>query len=250
MKIHSKKSLSNPIVTIICDNYTKRKDLEASWGFSCLINRGDKNILFDTGSDSIVLSNNITRLGIDPASIDLMMISHQHWDHIGGIYYILNARRNLQVCVPQSFSVHFKADMKRYGVELIEVDEAQEIFPGLYSTGDLEGITREQAALLQTPYGTVVITGCAHPGIVKIVETAKTILPDDDLALVMGGFHLLNDGDKEIMKTIAQFKTMGVRYAAASHCSGERARNLFAREYGSRFIPLGAGSVITLADIA
>jgi len=90
MKIHSKKSFSNPLVTIICDNYTTREDLEASWGFSCLINHGGKNILFDTGSDSIVLSNNMARLGIDPAAIDLMMISHLHWDHTGGIYYVLN----------------------------------------------------------------------------------------------------------------------------------------------------------------
>lgn len=249
MKIHSKKSLSNPFVTIICDNYTTREDLEASWGFSCLISQGGKNILFDTGSDSIVLSNNMARLGIDPASIDLMMISHQHWDHIGGIYYILDARRNLQVCVPQSFSVHFQADMKRYGVELIEVDKAQEIFPGLYSTGNLEGITREQAALLQTPSGTVVITGCAHPGIINIIETAKKILPEDDIALVMGGFHLLDDSDDDILQMIVRFKDSGVRYAAASHCSGQRARNLFAREYGDHFIYLGAGSEIILENL-
>lgn len=145
--------MSNPFVTIICDNYTTREDLEASWGFSCLISQGGKNILFDTGSDSIVLSNNMARLGVDPAGLDLLMISHQHWDHTGGIYAILNARRNLQVCVPRSFSVHFQADMKRYGVELIEIGKAQEISPGLYSTGDLEGTTREQAALLQTPFG-------------------------------------------------------------------------------------------------
>jgi len=59
----------------------------------------------------------------------------------------------MQVCVSRSFSVHLKADMKRYGVELIEIGKAQEISPGLYSTGDLEGTTREQAALLQTPFG-------------------------------------------------------------------------------------------------
>jgi len=58
-----------------------RKDLEASWVFSYLIIHSGKNIFFDTGSDSFVLSKNMARLGIDPASIDLMMIPHQHWDH-------------------------------------------------------------------------------------------------------------------------------------------------------------------------
>lgn len=105
------------------------------------------------------------------------------------------------------------------------------------------------AALLQTEAGTVVITGCAHPGIVRIVEAAKKILPKDDIALVMGGFHLLNYGDDEILKIIERFKALGVRYAAASHCSGEKARDLFTRQYAERFISLGAGSVTTLEHL-
>jgi 7,8-dihydropterin-6-yl-methyl-4-(beta-D-ribofuranosyl)aminobenzene 5'-phosphate synthase len=123
------------------------------------------------------------------------------------------------------------------------------IFPGFYSTGDLDAPIREQAALLQTGAGTVVITGCAHPGIVRIIEAAKKILPDDEIALVMGGFHLLDDNDDRILGTIAQFKSLGVRYAAASHCSGENARKLFAREYGNHFIPLGTGSIISLENL-
>ena len=207
------------------------------------------NESFDTGSDGVVLEHNMARLGVDPASLDLLMISHRHWDHTGGIYDILNANRNLRVCVPRSFSAHFKSDMKRYGAQIMEVKKAREILPGFFTTGELEGILPEQAALLKTSAGTVVITGCAHPGIVSIVETAKKILPKDDIALVMGGFHLLDDSDDDILQMIARFKDKDVRYAAASHCSGERARNLFAREYGDHFIYLGAGSVITLEDI-
>jgi 7,8-dihydropterin-6-yl-methyl-4-(beta-D-ribofuranosyl)aminobenzene 5'-phosphate synthase len=207
------------------------------------------NESFDTGSDGVVLEHNMARLGVDPASLDLLMISHQHWDHTGGIYDILNANRNLRVCVPRSFSAHFKSDMKRYGAQIMEVKKAREILPGFFTTGELEGILPEQAALVRTSAGTVVITGCAHPGIVSIVETAKKILPKDDIALVMGGFHLLDDSDDDILQMIARFKDKDVRYAAASHCSGERARNLFAREYGDHFIYLGAGSVITLEDI-
>ncbi|MDD4357125.1 MAG: MBL fold metallo-hydrolase [Smithellaceae bacterium] len=235
---------AHPFITVICDNYTTREDLEASWGFACLIAHGGKNILFDTGSDGVVLSHNMARLGIEPASIDLLMISHQHWDHVGGIYAILSARRDLRVFVPRSFSVHFQEDMKRYGARIIDVDGADEILPGLFTTGELDGPVKEQAALVQTEAGTVVITGCAHPGIVRIVETAKKILPKDDIALVMGGFHLLHNRDDEILNITERFKTLGVRYAAASHCSGERARKLFSRQYGDHFIALGAGSTI------
>jgi len=240
---------TRPLATVVCDNYTTREDLEACWGFSCLIRHGGKVILFDTGSDGMVLSKNMARLGLDPAAIDLLMISHQHWDHTGGIYSILDINRNLPVLVPRSFSPHFKADMKRYGVRVIEIDKAHEISPGFYTTGELDGPVREQAALVQTPAGVVVITGCAHPGIVRIVQTAKAILPEEDLALVMGGFHLLDDSDDDILEIIGRFRSLGVRYAAASHCSGERARKLFAREYGDHFIRLGAGAEISPADL-
>lgn len=223
--------------------------MEASWGFSCWIAHGGKNILFYTGSDGIVLSRNITKLAFDAAEIDLMMISHQHWDHTGGIYFVLDASRNLRVLIPRSFSAHFKADMKRYGAELMEADGGQEISPGFYTTGDLHGSMQEQAALVKTSAGIVVITGCAHPGIVQMAQTAKNIFPQDDLALVMGGFHLLDSGDGEIREIVARFKALGVRYAAASHCSGERARDIFPREYGNHFIPVGAGSVITTGDL-
>jgi len=249
LKTHSESASSKPLITIICDNYITRDDLEASWGFSCLIKDGGKNILFDTGGDGIVLLENMAKLSIEPASIDLMMISHQHWDHTGGIYYILNARRNLPVCVPRSFSTRFKEDMKRYGAELIEVEKAGEILSGLYTTGDLEGPIREQAAILKTSAGTAVITGCAHPGIIEIVKTAKIILPDNELALVAGGFHLFENKDEDVLKIIARFKKMGVRYAAASHCTGENARAIFANEYGDHFINLGAGSMITFKNL-
>lgn len=242
---HQKSS----IIKVICDNYKTRDDLESSWGFSCLIRYHGQTILFDTGSDSVVLEHNMARLDIDPANLDLLMISHQHWDHTGGIYAILNTNSNLRVCVPRSFSAHFKSDMKRYGAKIIEVKKAREILPGFFTTGEMEGILPEQAALLKTSAGTVVITGCAHPGIVSIVETAKKILPKDDIALVMGGFHLLDDSDDDILQMIKRFKDSGVRYAAASHCSGERARNLFAREYGDHFIYLGAGSEIILENL-
>lgn len=82
---------SQPLVTVICDNYSIRENLDASWGFACLICTGDQNVLFDTASDGIVLSKNMDRLGVDPAAIDLLMISHQHWDHVGGVYEILSA---------------------------------------------------------------------------------------------------------------------------------------------------------------
>ena len=163
MTRQSRQHQKSSIIKVICDNYTTHEDVEASWGFSCLIRNHGQTILFDTGSDGVVLEHNMARLGVDPASLDLLMISHRHGDHTGGIDDILNANRNLRVCVPRSFSAHFKSDMKRYGDQIMEVKKAREILPGFFTTGELEGILPEQAALLKTSAGTVVITGCAHP---------------------------------------------------------------------------------------
>lgn len=134
-----RSSVKDPFITVICDNYSSRDDLESSWGFSCLIQHEGQNILFDTGGDGLVLAANMAKLGIDPASLDLLMISHQHWDHTGGIYYILKEKRNLRICLPHSFSARFKEDMKRYGAEVIDINEAREVITGLHSTGDMEG---------------------------------------------------------------------------------------------------------------
>jgi len=244
---HQKRS----VIKVICDNYTTRDDLEASWGFSCLIRYQGRTILFDTGSDSVVLEQNMARLGIDPAGLDLLMISHQHWDHTGGIYAILNANRNLRVCVPCSFSAHFKSDLKRYGAQIIEVQEAHEILPGFFTTGELEGLLPEQAALVRTSSGTLSYQPAALiRELSASLKLPKSFCLKDEIALVMGGFHLLHYSDDDILQIIARFKDAGVRYAAASHCSGDRARNLFAREYGDHFIYLGAGSEIILENLA
>jgi 7,8-dihydropterin-6-yl-methyl-4-(beta-D-ribofuranosyl)aminobenzene 5'-phosphate synthase len=247
MIAHAEHLLTDFTITVIYDNYPMQAGLQTAWGFACLIQGADKTILFDTGGDGAILLANMTKLGIDPQRIDLVVLSHLHWDHTGGVYHFLNVNAHAPIYVPHSFSSHFKQDVQRYGVKMIEVQDAIEICPGVYSTGDLDGPIREQSLLLRTPQGMIVITGCAHPGIVKIIQTAKTILPDEAL-LVMGGCHLMNDQEATIMDVISQFRALGVQYVAASHCTGDLARQMFAREYQQRFLSSGVGKVITLMD--
>jgi 7,8-dihydropterin-6-yl-methyl-4-(beta-D-ribofuranosyl)aminobenzene 5'-phosphate synthase len=238
----------NMDITVLYDNYPYQAGLASAWGFACLIQGADKTILFDTGGDGAVLLANMAKLGIDPATINLVVLSHQHWDHIGGIYHFLNANARVQIYLPHSFSPHFKQDLQRYDVELVEVRDAIQICQGVYSTGDLDGQIREQALLLPTNRGMIIITGCAHPGIIKIIQQAKVVLPEDIL-LVMGGFHLMNDRKETILDVVSQFKTLGVRYVVASHCTGDRARQIFARKYQQYFISGGVGKVIRLQDL-
>ena len=112
----------------------------------------------------------------------------------------------------------------------------------------MAGIVREQALALDTPRGLIIITGCAHPGILNIIETARAILSKDAL-LVAGGFHLMNDADAAIDGVIARFRDLGVQRVAPTHCSGERARQRFAQAYGANFLAIGVGSVIRSEDL-
>jgi 7,8-dihydropterin-6-yl-methyl-4-(beta-D-ribofuranosyl)aminobenzene 5'-phosphate synthase len=99
--------------------------------------------------------------------------------------------------------------------------------------------------VIRTPSGLVVVTGCAHPGIVQVVEKARALL-DDQVYLVLGGFHLGGKSDGEIAAIIADFRRLGVQKVAPCHCTGDRARAAFAQEYGDDYMAAGAGRVITV----
>jgi 7,8-dihydropterin-6-yl-methyl-4-(beta-D-ribofuranosyl)aminobenzene 5'-phosphate synthase len=93
----------------------------------------------------------------------------------------------------------------------------------------------------------IIITGCAHPGIIKIIQRAKELF-NEQVLLVMGGFHLGGESTERLASIIASFKSLGVIYAAPCHCSGEAARQKFSREYGDKYLILGVGKIIRYQD--
>ena len=100
----------------------------------------------------------------------------------------------------------------------------------------------EQFLVLDTTEGLVVVTGCAHPGIVEIVKKARLIF-FKDVYLVLGGFHLLDLSDSKIQEKIQQLKDLGVRRVGASHCTGDKAIELFKQEFGDNFVKIGVGRI-------
>ena len=95
-------------LTILYDNYDYDSSCQAEWGFSCLVELEDQTILFDTGGEPDVLMDNIEALGVDPMDIDCIVISHEHWDHIGGIHAVLDVNSEVTVYLPACFSNEFK----------------------------------------------------------------------------------------------------------------------------------------------
>ena len=242
-------SASDISIVVVFDNYPHRKDLKTSWGFACVVRGAEKTILFDTGGDGTVLMGNLRKMKIDPQGIDTVMLSHAHGDHTGGLRAFLGANPEVEVFMPKSFPESFKAEVKATGAKVIEVSTAREICAGAWSTGEAGSSIIEESLVLRTNLGLILITGCAHPGIVSIIEKAKEFFEGDDVLLAMGGFHLRSESDAVLRKNISLFKEIGVRRAGPSHCSGDRTRELFKKEYGKDFVQIGAGSVIRFEQI-
>jgi 7,8-dihydropterin-6-yl-methyl-4-(beta-D-ribofuranosyl)aminobenzene 5'-phosphate synthase len=228
-------------ITVVYDNKTLDPDLSPAWGFSCLVG---EDFLFDTGGDGPRLLSNMERMGLDVGGIKTVALSHAHGDHTGGLGGLLAANKDLTVCFPRSFPSKFKQQV-RARARVVEVHEPVEIAEGIYTTGEMGRGLVEQSLVLTTDQGLVVITGCAHPGIVRIVKKAKGVV-NGEVYLVMGGFHLSVASTKAVEGIIADFRRLGVQKAAPCHCTGDGAIGMFAAEYGEDFIEIGVGKVLEI----
>jgi 7,8-dihydropterin-6-yl-methyl-4-(beta-D-ribofuranosyl)aminobenzene 5'-phosphate synthase len=229
-------------LTIVYDNNAYNPRLQTDWGFACLIEWGDTTLLFDTGGDGDLLLSNVTKLGFDPSEVDVVVLSHIHGDHTGGLSHLLATGVQPLVYTPRAFPDDFKAQV-RLQTELVEVDHAMEISDGVYTTGEMGSGIIEQALVLKTSKGLVVVTGCAHPGVAEMVHRAKEV-GGDEVYLVLGGFHLGQASKAEIEQIIATFRQMGVQKVAPCHCTGDKATGYFREAYGEDFIECGVGQVL------
>lgn len=232
-------------LTVLYDNNRHDPRLTTQWGFACLVEYGEHALLFDTGGDGPTLLGNMDILDIDVGNIQAVVLSHEHGDHIGGLGGLLQVHHDLTVYLPQAFSTSVRAQAEAAGANVVEITEPLEIMPGIHSTGQVSGTLIEQALVVESPRGLVVITGCAHPGIIRMVQAA-TQVAQDNLYLAIGGFHLGGSSQAAISDIIAAFERMGVQHVAPTHCSGDTARGLFAQAYGDRYVDAGVGWTMTI----
>lgn len=208
-----------------------------------------KKILFDTGEKGSWLLENMRNLNVDIDKIEAIVISHDHWDHWGGLWQFLEKKRGARVYICPNFGKEFKDKAIKLGAGLIDVEKLTQIAPGIFSTGEIPGAYHnkfmpEQGLLLKTENGITLITGCAHPGILKMAEKVKEKFPSEPVYLVLGGFHLL-ESDQRAVEIIAEnFKKMQIKKVAPTHCSGKAAEEIFKNQYQENFICVKVGQAI------
>jgi len=228
-------------ITIVFDNTTLIPDLTTEWGFACVIEIAGGKILFDTGNDGKILLTNMAHLGFYPKNFSRLIISHMHWDHVGGVIEFLRKNSNVTVyLLASSLNDDIKL-IKSICKSVVLVNESLEIVKGLYSLGDLPGIVNEQSVVIKTNDGLVILAGCAHTGMIKIVERARFLFPDMPIKLLMGGFHLLHEKAESVIEHLETLKMLKVQKLAPSHCTGEEQIKLCQNLYASNYIKAGDG---------
>ncbi len=203
-------------ITIVYDNEAPSQ-FKSDWGFACLVETSQTTLLFDTGAKSEILLENMKTLSINPKKIQVVVLSHNHWDHTGGLEGLLTVNPNLTVYKP-SFS-----------------NIPKEISSRIKTTGYLSSWSgiQEQSLVCETKNGQLVITGCSHPGLEKILEVANKF---GNIHAVIGGFHGFNKFDA----------LKGIPIIMPCHCTSHKQEihKLFPMAYKDG----GVGKTLELSD--
>lgn len=195
--------------------FSKEKDFRTGFGYSVFVQYEGKRLLFDLGADAATLEHNIKTAGIDPATLDAVAVSHNHFDHMSGLTYIRKVRPDLDVFVPpgQDFD-----DGK-----LIPLGDTASITPNLtllrtHTETPTVGIADEISVLIRTAQGPYLITACSHTSVATIVDKAMK-LANAEIFHYTGGARLKFRGVEDAKKVVGDLKARKVKHVSPGHCS-------------------------------
>jgi 7,8-dihydropterin-6-yl-methyl-4-(beta-D-ribofuranosyl)aminobenzene 5'-phosphate synthase len=233
-------------VTTLVDNDVWMRGLASTWGFSLYveIDSGEQRhrILMDTSGSFDVLFNNARKLEVNLSDVESIFISHWHLDHCGSLIHVLPLlRQQTPVYVPSKSSSGIKTIKEAEGTPIICSDPVH-LMEGVMSTGEMGGGVSEHSLLINIrDKGLVVLSGCAHPGIVNIVKRAQQVSGVSRVYAVIGGFHISSKREGEY---VAEFlHELGVKLVSPCHCTGVNAKEVIAEIMKANCAKNGSGKV-------
>ncbi|MBN2019286.1 MAG: MBL fold metallo-hydrolase [Sedimentisphaerales bacterium] len=267
-------------ITVLIDDKASRPGLKAGHGLSLWIEHREKRILFDTGQSGIVVEN-AKKLGVDLADTDAVVISHGHYDHTGGLSAVLDIATKAKIYLhpaaivtkfsqkastTKSIGMSVSAKKAIQGRNVIWTVTPAQLFPEMAVTGQVprkntfedaggpffldknrqkaDELLDDQSLFIESAKGLIVILGCAHSGVVNILNYATKLTGQNNIYGIIGGMHLLNAKDARISNTIDAFRSYDAQKIAPLHCTGQNALDEIKKTFPDRFLSLETGSKI------
>jgi len=273
-------------LTVLVENTARKCGLLAEHGLSFLIESGQNKVLFDTGQ-GLALRHNVEQLKVALKPIDAVVLSHGHYDHTGGLTFVLNAMNRPRLYAhPKAFQLKYSRDRdgtaREVGMsagnkitahelaEVIPVEGKTEIANGLFLTGPIPRTTNfedtggpffkdptcttpddlpdDQALFTETPNGTVVILGCAHSGVINTLRHIQAHTANRPIHTVIGGMHLLHANQNRMDQTVAELRRLNIQQLYPCHCTGFAATARLWNEFPGKCETCPVGTRIKLGD--
>jgi 7,8-dihydropterin-6-yl-methyl-4-(beta-D-ribofuranosyl)aminobenzene 5'-phosphate synthase len=228
---------------VLFDKEALNERFVGGWGLSYLL---DGKILFDAGEKFEYIEHNAIQMCVDLLCVEKVVLSHAHWDHISGLWRLLENKPGLTVYIPANFPAEVVDRIKKSGGKPEVTKEFSEIDKNVFSTGGITTLYNgqtlvEQAVVVKSRQGMSLLVGCSHPGILKIVERVRGFFHGQGkLVILAGGLHLLSQ-DQRSFDYIAGQLVSQVQKIAPAHCSGHEACEVFKKVFGERCVGLKTG---------